>query len=1262
MTAVQFRFALLAATLSTVVFGSRVSAQNTYSWSGATGGAWYTTSNWTGGPAGTYPGTSTAPGNGAATDIALFNNATATVGIDGGVGPALTLAGINFQSATSLSIGNGSTAQTAATLRLNGATINTVANTLVAIGNTGGDLTVTNVGPTGSNTSNTLGLVLGTTTGVFNLYGDATVVPFTSASAAGGALNVRTLTIAGSISEAAAGSGFTLQGGGVLNLTGANTFTGNIVINNGRLQVGNAAGSALGDTTGTTTVNSGGTLQFTVAQTNNENIFFGGTGVADVTAGTFGAIRVGNVAVTLGGTLTMNANARLYLDGSTTTIGNGIAETGGSRNLTTAGSGIVSVNGANTYTGTTTISQGTFDLTGANGALAAGAGAITVQDGGLLRLTNTLAANNTNRLPDAAAITLNNGRFTFNVSTTDAASFSETAGALNVTGGYLNTVTTNQAATGQSSALTFASLARATSGAVNFIGTGLGAVDNRNRVLFTTAPTVTNGMVGVYATYNVTQTTADFASYDATRGVIAMTNVNANLDGTGWGATQNLKFTIAATGGALTATGAQTVNSLTIIQNGATTAPNNVFDTNGVALTLGSGGLIYAGPPAGSGGGPMIINTSVFGGNLSTGANPLTVITPSGTSVDIRLPIVGTGGVVKLGDGLLILSGESPSLSGPVVISGSAGNGIRFDNTQVIGFSSFTLRAGTSSGGQGTALNLNAPESGPINIPLNMEAFLTGGVSNNFTTSDQGLNARSSLVTNSNNTWSGPITLTGNHFAQFYQTASGSTLTLSGTISAGAGGFTGMFLARGTSGGIVAITGTLNLPNATLAATDAETLLLPASAATALGLNPQSGNIQLGGNNLLPSAITVVLGQNGNGNQGQFWLNGFNQTISYFGIAGGSTATATGQIVQNGAAAGSNSVLTFTGGATPSTFAGVVRDNATAGNGTLGLTVTAGSLTLTGANTYTGVTTLNGGTLTAGTLANGGTASSIGGATNASANLAFGGGTLVYAGATASTDRGFTLNAAGGTVNVATAASSLTMSGVAAGTGSLTKPGAGTLILTGANTYAGSTFVTAGTLRVNNTTGNGTGGGPTVLANAGTTLMGTGKLGGGLTVAANTVLSPGNNAIGTLGNNAGTTAWNSNGIYTVEYDQSGSGSLAPGTTIDFYNSAGVLDMSGASSANPFVINLKYVGAAPLPPNTHQSVKIATFSALNGNVAANEFAITGDFLVGSTPTVSFTTTDVVINFTPVPEPVTILGVAAIGLAGAGWVRRRFAKPV
>src|SRR5207342_3563036 len=94
--------------------------------------------------------------------------------------------------------------------------------------------------------------------------------------------------------------------------------------------------SALGAGTGKTTVLSGGTLLIQNALTVNENIDFAGNGYVE-SAIPFGALRVSNVAVTLSGNLTMIGNARMFLDGNTTTANGVIGETGGPRTFEKGG-------------------------------------------------------------------------------------------------------------------------------------------------------------------------------------------------------------------------------------------------------------------------------------------------------------------------------------------------------------------------------------------------------------------------------------------------------------------------------------------------------------------------------------------------------------------------------------------------------------------------------------------------------------------------------------------------------------------------------------------------------------------------------------------------------------------------------------------------------------------------------------------------------------------------------------------------------------
>ncbi len=127
---------------------------------------------------------------------------------------------------------------------------------------------------------------------------------------------------------------------------------------------------------------------------------------------------------------------------------------------------------------------------------------------------------------------------------------------------------------------------------------------------------------------------------------------------------------------------------------------------------------------------------------------------------------------------------------------------------------------------------------------------------------------------------------------------------------------------------------------------------------------------------------------------------------------------------------------------------GVVAVNPSANNG--------GTVTLTAANTYTGATVLGSGTFITDTLANGGAASPLGASSAAAANLLLGPGTLRYTGGTATTDRGYTVNAGSGRAAILDTDSDITFGGkISAASGAFVKTGTGTVSYTypGFNTH-----------------------------------------------------------------------------------------------------------------------------------------------------------------------------------------------------------------
>lgn len=188
--------------------------------------------------------------------------------------------------------------------------------------------------------------------------------------------------------------------------------------------------------------------------------------------------------------------------------------------------------------------------------------------------------------------------------------------------------------------------------------------------------------------------------------------------------------------------------------------------------------------------------------------------------------------------------------------------------------------------------------------------------------------------------------------------------------------------------------------------------------------------------------------------------------------------------------ANDNVTFNASGSATPTVdLVGVVSPNAitvtgsqnytigTTTTGSIGGTATltksgSGTLTLTTLNSSTGKATVSGGAVSVATGNNLGATP----AAFVADQLTLNGGAIQYtASGSISANRGTTLGAAGGTIDIPTGIN-FTNTPVITGTGALTKSGAGLLALNTAHTYSGGTVISNGSVLVLNATALGTGG------------------------------------------------------------------------------------------------------------------------------------------------------------------------------------------
>lgn len=978
-------------------------------------------------------------------------------------------------------------------------------------------------------------------------------------------------TTIGTITEASAtnrGMSLTKSGSGALTLSGANNLRNNstgasvVTLSAGTLNLANAAALSTGTGTGTTLTITGGALDATNGVT---VLTFTGNAVAQNWNGSFtftgtNSLNMGSGAVTIGaaGTATINAN--------TLTVG-AIGDSGFA--FTKAGSGILTATTVTATGGTITNSAGTFNATGlvlaGNGAFSSTGGALT------------------------------------------------STGQLSVSGGAAGTVNATSGTIG------FTTFNRTTGGTVDFTGT-------LTNISTTATNSATAGILGGWATVNGG---ADFAMVSG--GKIAAYTGQTALTSAGGGIQNATNFSL---GSGLTLTSAVTANSLKISDLGTTSVLAN--GGNNITFNSQTGGLLYASGSSTSA--YTISGTGVIGGGT---ASEFIVNTQQGT-LTISSPIVSstatTGSFTKAGAGTLILSGLSAytgtnnidagtvkigvaqsGATGPLGSGAGAlimGNGTTLDlqgNNVTVG--SLTASIATASVTSSTAATLTTTYNNTANAysgltvggaaslmidggsgnntPFGTGALITGTGSLGFqnqTGTIRDNNIGSNLGSNGSLLFNGlgqiqnsaSVTLGANNAVVIngtgnlwdYQQNGATGLTINGAVS-GSGtistkqGFNSNLVIAGDMTGF---SGTWNFQNNGTTSNNSTKLLLTNTSASVAGSSS--------------AVFTQSALLTGNtGSNAIAWAGAGSRTIAL----GDLTTTLLGSFtpgstfLQNDTA---TTTATFQVGAigNNSTYAGVIQN----GTGSVAITkVGVGTWTLTGANTYTGTTTLNGGWINAGVA----DVASTSGALGNGGNITFTGGGLQYSAASASTDYSSRIKNSTSAIMIDTNGQIVTFASAlpSTNTGGLTKSGTGTLTLSGANAYTGTTLVNAGTLALS---GSGTFGTGSVTTSGGTIDLGTksitntlGALTGGGVVSNGTITNnsgtydvqngsvsailAGSNALSKTTSNTVTlsganTYSGGTTVNTGTLALSGSGTLGTGTVT---TSGGTIDLGGKSITN-----------------------------------------------------------------------------------------------
>ncbi len=974
-------------------------------------------------------------------------------------------------------IGNGATLQVQ---QISNATVSVPADPITVIGSgasgTTGAIQMLG-GGTGANT------ILSTLT----MLGDTTI-----------GVDVGQLTLSGVVSGAAT---LNKVGLGMASLSGTNTYLGPTNITAGILEANAAA--ALGGITAGTVVTGGATLDVGAFTVVGKPVTLNGTGFGTLPGGGVSGLLTPRSALNFTGAGTWDGNIIL----NTSSVAIGTSGGAGIVNGVLSGSGVafnkvnantLTLNGANTFTGSVTVSAGNLTLGNANTY----SGATTIGTTATLDLNNygtipntsgiTAAADATllldnsatsvllnSRLASSVGITLNGATLQFNANNNLGMNSSQTVGSITLSGGQ-STIQAGFAAialAGNTSVFTSTLLVRTAGATVNFIGgtsnaTPLGS--SSNQLIFGNLLTTSSGTVGSfnsglqylgnqgnilpYAEVNGGADTGDFATYGS-NGVAPFTNYATQSFG-GVGtlsanagdivkviAAGNNAYTINAAAnlsiGALLLVNSNTGNqNITLSASGTATTPSSLTVSSGLIMNqnLGTATNIISGGVVNLGGEGILFQNDAGTATFNTpvtGSNGLTVAGPGTLTLAAANSITGA---TSLNQGVITLGSAASIGSGALTITGaSTGTTTTLQGTQALTFTqAFTLNNANLTFGNGNAVPITFTGTGTLVGSNTLTITDTGGVYFNGQLTDGGSGNPGSLIL----AGAGTVLLNDGGTSNYL---GGTLINMTGTVVAG----------DSTAFGSNTSSQTLGITAGTIVAGAALTLSqsLVLNGNFTLSGTSSANNITFATNALLTAGVTLTDSNLGtvtfSGNIGEA-AGARALSIAGLGqLALSGTNTYSGGTTVNTLTAGSASgnLLVNTGATLSSPTSSNPLYSSSLGSGTL--TLTSGVLQATGgALTYNNVVSI-----AAGPVVLAGTATTFNGTVGLSATA-----TVLAANAT--------------TVNgIVTGAFGLTLSGVPIVSGTNTFSPTGSLALTASNTFTGVTTVSGGTLTVS---GNGT--------------------------------------------------------------------------------------------------------------------------------------------------------------------------------------------